>query len=171
MTKAGYPGGEGLPEIDYYIGLAANSAEQSELMRRQMGAIGIRLNVHLVDFSTLIEAVNNKKAQMFSFAWSSDYPDAENNLALFYGPNESPGSNSFNYKHEEYDKLYDKIRSMQPSPERTRFFVTMRDLLLEDVPYLGSMARTRFYLVNPRLKNFKPTESFYTWYKYLDVED
>ena len=60
---------------------------------------------------------------------------------------------------------------MQPSPEREQLFITMRDLLLQDVPYLGSMARTRFYLVNPRLKNFKPTEDFFTWYKYLDVED
>ena len=171
MASAGFPGGNGLPEIEYYIALTSNAPEQAELLKRQMGAIGVRLNVHLVDFSTLIEAVNNKKAQMFSFAWSSDYPDAENNLALFYGPNESPGSNSFNYKNAEYDVLYDKIRSMQPSPERTESLVMMRDLLFEDVPYLGSMARTRFYLVNPRLKNFKPTEDFYTWYKYLDVED
>ena len=171
MEAAGYPGGKGLPELDYYISLAANAPEQAELLRRQFGAIGIRLNVFLVDFSTLIEAVNNKKAQMFSFAWSSDYPDAENNLALFYGPNESPGSNSFNYKNSEFDKLYNQIRSMQPSPQRTEILVTMRDMVLQDVPYLGSMARTRFYLINPRLKNFKPTEDFYTWYKYLDVDD
>ena len=171
MDKAGYPGGKGLPDLEYYIGLAANSAEQAELLRRQMGAIGIRLDVRLVDFSTLIEAVHNKKAQMFSFAWGSDYPDAENNLALFYGPNEAPGSNSFNYHNAEYDKLYEQIRSMPLSPERTQIVETMRDSLLEDVPYLGSMARIRYYLVNPRLKNFKPTEDSYNWYKYLDVEE
>ncbi len=171
MKQAGYPGGQGLPTIDYYVGNAANSKEQTEMLARQLGQIGVRLNVFIVDFSTLIEAVNNKKAQFFGFAWSSDYPDAENNLALFYGPNKTPGSNSFNYENAEYDTLYKKIRSMPPSPERTAIFVKMRDMVIEDSPFLGSMARTRYYLVNPWLKNFKPTEDFYNWYKYLDVEE
>jgi hypothetical protein len=33
------------------------------------------------------------------------------------------------------------------------------------------MARTREYLVQPWLKNFKPSENFYNWIKYLDVDD
>jgi hypothetical protein len=43
-------------------------------------------------------------------------------------------------------------------------------MVLLDTPYLGSMARVRFYLVNPSLKNFKPTEDFYNWIKYMDVD-
>ena len=135
-----------------------------------MAAIDVRLNVRLVDFSALIEAVNKKKAPFFSFAWSSDYPDAENNLALFYGPNESPGSNHWNYKRPEYDKLYEKIRVMPPSEERTRIYEKMRDMVIEDAPFAGSMARTRFVLAHSRLKNFKPTEIFAGWVKYLDVD-
>ena len=49
--------------------------------------------------------------------------------------------------------------------------IQMRDMLIEDSPFAGSMGRIRFYLINPRLKNFKPTEDFYNWVKYLDVED
>lgn len=45
----------------------------------------------------------------------------------------------------------------------------MRDMVIEDTPYTGSMGRTRFYLINPWLKNFKVTEDFYNWPKYLDV--
>jgi len=47
----------------------------------------------------------------------------------------------------------------------------MRDRIIEDAPYAGSMARTRFYLVNPWAKNLKPSEDFHTWFKYLDVDD
>jgi ABC-type transport system substrate-binding protein len=89
MREAGYPGGNGLSPIDYYVGRGGNNQEQAELLERQLAKIGVRLNVRLVDFSQLIEAVNNRKAPFFSFAWGSDYPDGENNLALFYGPNES----------------------------------------------------------------------------------
>jgi ABC-type transport system substrate-binding protein len=171
LAKAGFPEGKGLPKLDYYVSKGGNSAEQAEMLERQLGAVGITINKNLVDFSTLIDAVNNKKAQVFSFAWGSDYPDGENNLALFYGPNESPGSNHFNYKNAEYDKLYEQIRTMQPSPERTEIYIKMRDIVIEDTPYLGSMARTRYYLVNPRLKNFKPHEVFSNWVKYLDVDE
>lgn len=171
LAKAGYPDGKGLPPIEYYSSRGGNTAEQSEMRKRQLAAIGIQMNVLLVDFSELIERVNRKGAQTFSFAWASDYPDAEDNLALFYGPNEAPGSNSYNYKNPAYDALYLKAQTMTPGPERTALYEKMRDLVIEDCPYTGSMDRTRFYLVNPWLKNYKPTEDFWTWYKYLDVDD
>ena len=171
LAEAGYPNGEGLPPIIYYTNRGGNNPQQTELLKRQLAKIGVRVEPQLVDFSTLIEKVNSRAAPMFSFAWSSDYPDGENNLALFYGPNESPGSNHYNYKNPEYDALYEQIRVMEPSPERTALYEKMRDILLEDVPYLGSMARERRYLIAPWAKNCRPTERFYSWFKYLDVEE
>jgi ABC-type transport system substrate-binding protein len=171
LAKAGYPGGEGLPAIDYYSSSDANGPQQADLMKRQLSRIGVDLNVRLLDFASLIEAIDRKQAQMFSFAWSSDYPDGENNLALFYGPNESPGSNHANYQNDEFDRLYEQIRSMAPSPERTAIYEKMRDMVLEDAVFAGSINRTRSYLVHPWLRNFKPTEQFYNWVKYLDSDD
>jgi len=171
LAEAGYPGGAGLPEIEYWTDNSGNSAEQVQLVRRQLGQIGVRVNPRMVDFATLIETINNKRAQMFSFAWHSDYPDAENNLALFYGPNQAPGANHFNYENAEYDALYESIRAMPPGPERTAVYERMRDMIQADTPFVGSMARTRFYLVHPWLKNFKPSEDFHNWYKYIDVAE
>ena len=169
LAEAGYADGKGLANLDYYTGRGANSQEQTEMLQQHLSRINVQLNVHLLDFSTLIQAVDNKKAQFFSFAWGSDYPDAENNLALFYGPNEAPKPNHFNYKNEKYDAMYQQIFSMQPSDERTAIMEQMRNIVLEDCPYGGSMARTRFYLVRSRLKNFKPIETFENWFKYLDI--
>jgi len=171
LVEAGYPGGEGLPPIAFYTSQGGNNQEQSEMLKRQLREIGVEIDVHLVDFSTLIEMVNKRQAPIFGFAWSSDYPDAENNLALFYGPNEAPGSNHYNYKRADYDELYETILVMGPSPERTKIYEQMRDMIIEDVPYLGSMARERFYLINPWLLNARPTERYYSWYKYLDVDN
>jgi oligopeptide transport system substrate-binding protein len=171
LAAAGYPDGKGLPPIDFYTSRGGTSQQMVEMLQRQLAKINVEINPRLVDFSTLIEAINNKKASFFSFAWSSDYPDAENNLALFYGPNESPGSNHFNYQRDDYDELYRTIRIMPPSPQRTELYVKMRDMIIEDSPFAGSMARTRVFLVQPRLKNFKPTEDFDNWVKYLDVAD
>jgi ABC-type transport system substrate-binding protein len=171
LAKAGYPDGKGLPELVYYTSRGGNNAEQTQMEQRFYSSIGITINPRLVDFSELIDAVNKKKAPIFSFAWGSDYPDAENNLALFYSPNKAPGANHYNYNNPEYDRLYEKIVTMQPGPERTRVYEQMRDMIIEDCPFIGSQARIRYWLVNPWLKNFKPSEDFFTWVKYLDVDD
>ena len=171
LAEAGYPDGAGLPAIEFYTATGGNNAEQVDMLVRHMSQLGVEMRPKMVDFSSLIQAVNDRSAPWFSFAWGTDYPDPENNLALFYGPNASPGSNHFNYVRPEYDEMYRQLRTMGPSPERTALVERMRDMLIEDAPYAGSMGRTRFYLVNPRLKNFKPTEDFYNWVKYLDVAD
>jgi len=171
LAMAGYPGGEGLPTIEYYSSASGNIPQQTELLKRQLGKIGIDLNVRLLDFPQLIQAITLKKAPFYAYAWSSDYPDGENNLALFYGPNKTPGSNRFNYQRPEFDALYERIRVMAPSAERTKLYEKMRDMVIEDCPYIGSMARTRNYLINPWLVNFKPTEDFGNWVKYLDLDE
>jgi len=170
LAAAGYPGGKGLPDIEYVSSRAEPGVEMAEMTTKHLSRIGVELNPRLDDFSAMMEEINKKKAKMFAFAWGSDYPDAENNLSLFYGPNESPGSNHFNYKNPEYDKLYEQIRGMQPSDERTEIYIKMRDMIIDDCPYIGSMARVRPFLVNPHLKNFKATEDFNNWYKYLNVD-
>jgi ABC-type transport system substrate-binding protein len=175
LAKAGYPGGKDRQGrqlvIDYYTSLGGNNPEQVQAEQRMLDEIGVKLNARLVNFSELIEAVNEKKAQLFGFAWGSDYPDAENNLALFYSRNKAPGSNHYNYDRPEYDAMYEQVITMKPGPERTALYVKMRDMIIEDCPYIGSQARTRYYLVQPWLKNFKPTEDFHNWMKYLDVDD
>jgi len=171
LAEAGYPDGKGLPVLDYYTSNQGNIPEQAELFKRQLAEIGVQLNVQLLHFAQLIEAVDKKKAQTFSFAWSSDYPLEETNLALFYGPNESPGSNHFNYERAEYDALYERLELMTPSPERTKVMEQMVAMVMEDAPFIGSMARTRFYIVQPWLRNYRPDETFYNWIKYMDLDE
>lgn len=171
LAAAGYPDGEGLPAIRFYTSQNTLNNAVSEMVKRQLEEVNITFEPIFLDFSTLIETINKKKGPMFGFAWSSDYPDGENNLALFYGPNESPGSNHYNYKNPEYDALYEQILTMPPSAERTAIYEKMRDMVLYDCVYVGGMARERFYLIQPWLLNCKPTERYYGWFKYLDVDD
>lgn len=169
LAEAGYPGGKGLPEIVYFTSRGGNQTEQMQAEIQFCKAIGVKIAPRLVDFSEMIEAVNKNVAMMFGYAWGSDYPDAESNLAMFYSKNKAPGINSFNYGRPEYDALYEQSRTLPPGPERTKLYEQMRDMIIEDCPMIGSMARIRFYAINPWLKNFKPSEDFQNWYKYLDV--
>lgn len=170
LAEAGYPGGDGLEPLVYYTSKQPQSIEMAMMTKRNLSKIGVNMDVRTVDFSTLSEKLRSKAAPFFGLAWGSDYPDAENNLQLFYGPFKSPMSNNFNYDRPEYNAMYEKIRVMQPSEERTKIYEQMRDMIIEDVPMIGSMARTRHYLIHDRLKNFVPVETFSNWPKYLKVE-
>jgi ABC-type transport system substrate-binding protein len=175
LAEAGYTVRDGkavdAPTLEFFTSRGGNNQEQSEMLKRQLAEVGITVRANLVDFSTLIQNVDNKKAQFFGFAWSSDYPDGENNLALFYGPNRAPGSNHSNYQNPEYDALYEQIVKMGPSAERTAIYEKMRDMVIEDVPFTGAMARERFYLSQPWALNLRPTERYWSWFKYVDVDD
>ena len=170
LAEAGYPDGEGLPPLRYEISKSSNIMEQAEMFTRKMKDLGIEVEVNANSFPELSDKMNKKKAQFFGLAWGADYPDAENFLQLFYGPNESPGSNSFNYKDPEYDRIFEQAKIMEPSPERTALYRKLRAKVIEDVPMIGSMARTRYYLWNDRVQNYSPEEVYYTWWKYLDVK-
>lgn len=170
IAKAGYPNGKGLPPLQYYTSRQPQSVAMAELNRRNLKKIGVDMKIESVDFSTLSEILRSKRATSFGLAWGSDYPDPENNLQLFYGPYKSPMSNNFNYDRPEFNKLYEQVRVMPPSEERTKLYVKMRDMIIEDCPMIGSMARTRNYLIHSYLKNFKPVEVFSNWPKYLNVE-
>jgi ABC-type oligopeptide transport system substrate-binding subunit len=78
--------------------------------------------------------------------WGLDYPDAENTLQLFYGPNGSPGSNDSNYNNPEYDRLYEQSAVMQPSPERTAIYRRMNRMLIDDCVGLMALSRTRIMM-------------------------
>tara|TARA_R110002073_G_scaffold239285_1_gene400870 strand:- start:440275 stop:442086 length:1812 start_codon:yes stop_codon:yes gene_type:complete len=171
LVEAGYPNGEGLPPIRFYTTQTAENNAVSEMVKRQLAEVNIEFEAVFMDFSTMIENLIKRKSPMFGYAWGSDYPDAENNLALFYGPNSSPGANRFNYSRPEYDAMYEQILTMGPSEERTEIYIKMRDMVLDDCAYVGGMARERFYLINPWLLNCKPTERYYGWFKYLDVDE
>lgn len=170
LAKAGYPNGQGLPPIRFATSRSDFNARQTAMLKRQLERVGIRIEEITLDFPDLIAQVNRRELPFFGFAWSSDYPDAENNLALFYSPNASPGSNHANYSRPEYDALYEQARLMDPGPERTAMYERMRDMLLTDAPFVGSLARNRYFMINPHMKNAKPTQRFWSWFKFLDTD-
>ena len=97
-------------------------------------------------FGDFVKDTSNSRLPIVAKGWGLDYPDAENTLQLFYGPNGSPGSNDANYKNPEYDRLYEQSAVMLPSPERTEIYRRMNQMLIDDCVVIAGLARTRIYL-------------------------
>jgi ABC-type transport system substrate-binding protein len=97
-------------------------------------------------FGDIRRAWKNSTLPFVAKGWGLDFPDAENTLQLFYGPNGSPGSNDANYRNPEYDRLYEQTSVMLPSPERTKLYQRMNKMLIDDCVAITGLSRTRIML-------------------------
>jgi len=175
LAEAGYP--EGIDsktgrrlELSVELGSADTNTRQSmELMADMFQKIGIVLKTNYNTWPAFIEKMNRRQAQIFRLAWVADYPDAENFLALFSSKNASPGPNHSNYRNAEIDRLYEHIRTMHDSPERTAIYEKMANIIVEDSPWIFMYQPMSFALQHSWVENFVPHDYPYGMAKYRRI--
>lgn len=171
LAEAGYPEGRGLPTLTYEMsGSDAVSRNGSEIFKNCMQEIGIKVELSANTWDQFITKVEKKSAQILGLSWTADYPDAENFLQLFYGPNESPKPNNSNYKNPKYDELYLKMAVMQPGAARDAVIREMLAIVNEDCPWSYTDYRTQYSYVQPWLRNFKYMDINPWMFKYYRVD-
>lgn len=171
LEEAGYPGGRGLPRLSYEMtGTDAVSRHGSEIFKDCLAQIGIEVDLNSQTWGKFTEKIRMKQAQVFGMAWSADYPDAQNFLQLFYGPHQSPGPNNSNYDNEEFNRLYDQMKVMLPSPERDEIIRRMLRLVYEDAPWSFTDHRVRYSYFHHWFRNYKYNDLESWAFKYYDVD-
>ncbi len=170
LAEAGYPDGKGLPEILYDIPDSTTSRQSGEFFQKQMEQIGIKIKISASPWPEFQAKLKKRGGQMFGLAWGADYPDAENFLQLFYGPNSSPGSNSTNYNNPEFNKQFEAAVMMQDSPARTAAYEKLNKFLAEEVVVIFNMHRQAYTLQQGWLKNYHNSDLSHDSYQYLDLD-
>ena len=176
LSEAGYPDGIDPStgrrlEITIELGSASGNIRQMmELMADMFRKIGVVLKPSFNTWPAFIEKMNRRQAQMFQLGWVADYPDAENFLQLFYSKNESPGPNHANYRNDRFDELYEKIRIMHDSDERTRYVEEMVKIVIEDAPWIFLYQPMQFGLVHDWVENYVPHAFPYGMGKYRRID-
>jgi ABC-type transport system substrate-binding protein len=141
----------------------------AELWSKSLTAIGVRMDAVAVQFADLL---NDKRVGKFQFAgsaWIADYPDAQNFLQLFFGPN-TDQSNESRFKLKEFDGLYQKSQMVPDSPARDALYREMNRLILAYAPVRLGVHRIFNHLQYPWVKGYKKHPILYTNFKYLDLD-
>ncbi|MGD9265599.1 MAG: hypothetical protein PVJ71_07460, partial [Lysobacterales bacterium] len=117
-------------------------------------------------------AYSQGKVTLINSSWTMDYPDVENVMQLYYGPNAAPGSNSASYRNPEYDRLYELAATMGESPERTRIYRAMNRLLMDDCVSFTGISRTLLFMWGKDTV-MVPDRSFVGGYylRFVDIKD
>ena len=156
MIKAGYPNGidptTGKHLVLHYDTTGDSSGEskaQFNWMRKQFAQLGIALNIRATDYNRFQDKIRTGQIQLYTAGWLADYPDAENFLFLLYGPNgkvKQGGENASNYANPTFDKLYAKMQTLQPGPERQIIIKQMLDIARKDAPWIWGTHSVDFIL-------------------------
>jgi oligopeptide transport system substrate-binding protein len=170
LAEAGYPGGKGLPELKYDIPDSTTSRQMGEYFQKQMELIGVKIKIIASPWPEFQAKVKKKSVEIYGLAWGADYPDGENFLQLFYGPNKSPGANGSNYDNPAFNKEFEIATQMVDSPERTAKYEKMNKFLAEEVVALFGVHRQAYILKQGWLRNFHASDLHHDNVQYLNVD-
>ena len=163
-----------LPELEYGFTSSVTERQMFEQFRSFMADIGYPgEKVHALTYATYgdyARAYLNREVMLTTIGWTMDYPDAENTMQLFFGPNASPGSDSANYDNEEFNRLYRASSTMQPSPLRTAMYRSMNQMVIDDCATISGVSRTLILLWR-REHTLLPDRSFLGgfFFRFADV--
>ena len=147
----------------------AISREYDELWKKSLDAIGLRLETRKSPFSDNIKAAQACQVAIWGSSWGADYPDGENFMQLFYGPNIHQ-SNHACYESAAFDRMYEQMKAMPNSPERNRLFEKLsRQLEVDGVLKMG-VSRYRNVLVYPQVQGYRYHPILTAAWEYLDLD-
>jgi ABC-type transport system substrate-binding protein len=156
--------------IEYKYNAGSQESRQlAELWSKSLADVGIRVDAVAVQFVDLLKDQKAGRFVLSGAAWTADYPDAQNFLKIFYGPNSGQSNVAF-FRLAAYDRLYLRAMAVPDSAERNALYREMNRLLLAYAPLRLGVHRIFNHLQYPWVKGYKKHPILFTNFKYLDLD-
>lgn len=137
LKIAGFPNGNGLPEIKLFTNAVNIHKELAEYLQKEWSKFGIRVKIDINPAATHKELIDKGNAYFFRASWLGDYPDGENYLSLFYSKNFTPsGPNKTHFLSKEFDLLYEKSLNEIDEQKRFQMYKKMENVMMEESPVI-----------------------------------
>ena len=156
--------------INFYSTPTARDQQFDELWKRSLDDIGIRLNVVKRKWPDILKAARSPQGvQFWQLGGSASSPDADTWLASLYGPNVE--GNLAKFDLPAFNKVYERARHLQDSPERTKLYQELAKLVVAYVPWRVNTHRIRTDMWYPQVVGYRKSPMFtYNFWKYIDIE-
>lgn len=179
LNEAGYPKGidpsTGKPLVLYFDTMDSGPDSKARLnwLRKQFNKLNIQMVIRGTDYNRFQEKMRGGNAQMFMWGWNADYPDPENFLFLLYGENAKSiygGENASNYQNPKFDSLFEKMSTMDNTPQRQVIINEMVSISQQDAPWLWGFHPKAFSLHHAWYKNANPNLMANNKTKYINID-
>jgi len=133
LKEAGYPGGKGLPTIEFWTASRTRAAQRElEIIGSNLRDVGIKVEVKYAPWPEMERMMRDGRLAIFRFAYYIETPDLEGLFGFLF---DSRGvSNYFSYKNSEVDRLLDDARGEMDIVKRAEIYRRVEKIVLEDAP-------------------------------------
>ena len=131
LAAAGYPGGEGFPAVS----LATYGVGPTEAIAAELKAeLGIRVDVESRPFEQHSLMLDLDTPDMWTLAWSADYPHAHDFLGLLLLGDSS--ANIGGWSDPEYDRLVDAAAATGDEMKEAALYAEAETIVREQAPLI-----------------------------------
>lgn len=156
LEEAGFPGGKGLPALEYHSFADETSQSVAQFFQKTAAEVGIQIELLTLPYHEQRARQRDGQVQIFMRAWVLDWPDAALILQTFYGPLAGTDTNLSSFRNAAYDGLYEQMRTMEDAPKRDDLVRRMLDILNYETPGVPIDHRHSWILTQPWMSNYRP---------------
>ena len=129
MAQAGYPGGEGFPEMTIYTKEGEFIREAEAIQRMLADNLGVKLTPQNVERAYYVDQMRNGELKVALNRWGADFIDPSNFVDWW----DDPAASYFTgWTDDEYRNLIDTARPMAMSTERCDLYHDALKILARD---------------------------------------
>lgn len=155
--------------LEYSTQPDQNSRQLIELWKKNMDAIGVRMEFRTAKWPENLKASRVGKLMMWGVGWSATAPDGDTFLALGYGPNRGQANHS-RFDLPAFNTLYEAQRVLPNGPERLALMTGAKKLMIAYMPYKIHVHRVFTDLAQPWVIGYHRNIFMREFWKYVDID-
>ena len=168
LEEAGYPNGEGFPQIEYTTNDAGYHKVVAEYLQQAWAAIGIDLKVNIVEWASFTPMRRNGEFDVARNGWVGDYTDPSNILELFCTTN---GNNDGKYTNADFDAAIEDSRATTDAATRSADLHKAEDTLMNDAGCIPIAYYNDFWLQSSKITGSWHSANGYWYFMYADITE
>lgn len=141
----------------------------NEQWQKNMQAIGVRIEFKLAQWPENLKASRAGKLMMWGVGWSASVPDADQFLALGYGPNKGQ-ANHARFDLPAFNTLFERQTVLPDGPERAALIRDAKMLMIAYMPYKVHVHRIFTDLAHPWVQGYHRNVFVREFWRYVDVD-
>ncbi len=144
------------------------SRRMNELWKKNMDAIGIRIEFKPAKWPENLKAGRAGKLQMWALASSASGGDGQGMITRYYGP-QSGNQNIARFKFKPLDDLHDRMTVLPDGPERLKLFEEAKRIAVAYMPYKLHVHRIVADLTHAGVVGYRRPLFWNEWWHMVDV--
>ena len=167
LTEAGYPNGEGFPNVELMYNTLENHRKIAIAIQQQWKQnLNVDIQLYNLEWKVYLEARDNHEHAIARAGWLADYMDPSNFLELMLS---NSGNNHTVWSNPEYDRLVAQAATMLEKNNRFDLYRQAEEILVNEVPIIPIYFYSDIHLVHPSVVGWQDNPMKYFDFKNMSL--